>query len=278
MNFVISKIYLLVLITFFDILSQDYLQDQFNYAKQLFEKKEYYDAITEMKRLQFFDEEKVFAFSSNEIIAKSYKMGGKYNEAVHYFNLAEINAATTDIYEIKTEIIRVNILRRTTNRALQLLDELEKDKRFQNKKDDIYYWRGWAYIFADDWEKAAKTFSFITPEHELKIFCEYVGDKKYSVTFAKIASAILPGAGQFYTGNYISGLLSLGWNVLWGYVSINAFIEERVFDGLMTANFLWLRFYTGNLQNAEKFAEEKNVEIVNNALYYLQHNYGGLKP
>jgi hypothetical protein len=280
MNFVISKIFCFVILFFCSICSQsDDLKEQFNYAKQLFDNEQYFDAITELKRLQFFDSGKEYSYPSNEMIAACYKFGGKYNEAVHYFNLAELNAKTIgDIYNVKIEIIRVNILRRTTNRALQLLDEVEKDIRFERKPDEINYWRGWAHIFADNWKEAAKSFSLIDSQHELKLFCEKVADEKYSVTFARIASAILPGAGQFYTGNYISGFLSLGWNVLWGYISINAFIEDRVFDGIMVTNFLWLRFYLGNLHNAERFAEEKNLEIVNDALYYLQNSFYGLKP
>ena len=89
---------------------------------------------------------------------------------------------------------------------------------------------------------------------------------------------IIPGAGQFYTGHYFSGLLSLGWNALWGYLTVKAFIDERVFDGLIIGNFLWLRFYVGNIQNAEKFANEANIKIANKALSYLQDQYKGEKP
>jgi len=89
---------------------------------------------------------------------------------------------------------------------------------------------------------------------------------------------IIPGAGQFYTGEYVSGLLSLGWNVLWGYLTIKSFVDDRIFDGIMVGSLLWLRFYNGNTYNAEKFAEEKNLLISNKALLFLQHGYEGEKP
>jgi len=66
--------------------------------------------------------------------------------------------------------------------------------------------------------------------------------------------------------------------VLWGYFTINAFMEDRVFDGFMVGSLLWWRFYSGNIQNAEKFAIEKNVEKTNSALHYLQNDYNGKKP
>jgi hypothetical protein len=206
-------------------------------------------------------------------------MGGNFSEAVIHFTLAEINAEDVEqLYYAKIEIVKVNILRRTTSRAMMLLDSIEADKRFIKKKDEINYWRGWAFIFSDKWDEASDAFSKINPEHELKKIADKVDEEKYSVTFAQIISYIIPGGGQIYTGHYISGLLSLGWNILWGYISVNSFVEERIFDGLMVSNFLWLRFYSGNIQNSIKFAEEENREISNSALRYLQYEYKGVKP
>jgi hypothetical protein len=76
----------------------------------------------------------------------------------------------------------------------------------------------------------------------------------------------------------LSGTLSLGWNILFGYLTINAIVEDRIFDALIIGNFLWLRFYSGNIQNAEKFAVQKNLQISNKALEYLENQYKGEKP
>jgi len=275
----LSRLFLTIFLFTTGLFSQEYLKDQFEYSKKIFEEENYYDAITEFKRLKYFDENNVYEFTANEHIALSYKQGGKFNEAIQYFTIAGINAVNKeDHFRVKIEIIRTNILRRTTANALKLLDELSNDERWNDRIDEINYWRGWALMFTDEWESAATEFSKISPGHRLKILCEETHKKKYSVNFAKFASVVLPGAGQFYTGNYLSGLISLGWCTLWGYVAVDAFINERVFDGLAVANFLWFRFYRGNLHNAEKFAVEKNIEIANESLYYLQHIYTGEKP
>ena len=259
--------------------AQDSAKKQFNLAQELFTSENYFDAITEFKRLLFFDNTGNYKYSSNSMIGSSYKRGAKFTDAIRHFTLAEINARNEeDIYNSRIDIIRVNILRRSTRRALKLLDSLQTDKRFKNKVDDINYWRGWAYIFANDWKSAANTFVKIDSTHQLKQLADSIDDELYSVLFAKTISYIIPGAGQIYTGEYISGLLSLGWNVLWGYLTINSLIDERIFDGLVVANFLWLRFYRGNVQNAEKFAEEKNLIISNKGLHYLQYEYTGRKP
>src|SRR3989339_156284 len=151
------------LITFvFSLKAQDHLSIQLDFANNLFNSKQYYDAITEYKRLQFFDSTKTFNYEINYKIGECYKAGTKYDDAVKYFSFAVLNARTDDeLFDSKTQIIRTNILRRTSDRALQLCDELEKDQRFSGKRDQMNYWRGWAFIFADKWDEAAKSFAKI---------------------------------------------------------------------------------------------------------------------
>jgi hypothetical protein len=280
MTFVIRIYFVLLIVCNSTVIlfAQNPFEDQFIYAKKLFDEENYFDAVTELKRLLFFDETKSYNHNANYLIGLSYKAGAKFSEAIEYFTIAELNSKNADeVFESRLEIIKVNILRRTTGRALELLDSLQSDSRFTNEVDKINYWRGWAFIFSDDWERAAKTFSEISPNHQLSLLCDSIYHDLYNPKLAKYLS-IMPGAGQFYTGEYVSGLLSIGWNVLWGYLTINAFVEDRVFDGFMVGTLLWWRFYSGNIQNAEKFAIEKNLEKTNSALLYLQKNYNGSKP
>lgn len=259
--------------------TQTQLESQLAFAESLFAEEKYYDAITEAKRLAFFDSANQYSFKTNKLIGESYRQGGKLSEAVHYFTKAEIASKTkAELFSTKIEIIKVNILRHAFSLANHQLDEMVKDPSFTEDSTSLQYWRGWNYLFHDDWERAAAVFGKIDSAVTLKNICEEVQKKKYSVSFAKGISVVLPGAGQFYTGNYVSGILSLGWNVLLGYLTVQAFSAERVFDGMAVGTLLWLRFYNGNLSNAEKYAVEKNELIKNETLDYLQKNYQGLKP
>ncbi len=261
------------------ILAQSGIDILFNEVKVLHANQKYFDAITEAKRLIFFDTAKIYHFQALKIIADSYKNGAFYSEALKYYTQSELLTTNDDeLFLLKIEKIKILILNRSIQAAFNNLNWLEEDKRFITKKSEINYWKGWTYIFNDEWEKAAEEFGKVDSFFNLKNFCEEVHERKYSVTFAKVISYFLPGAGQIYTGEYLSGLMSLGWNVLWSYISIKSILEDRIFDGVMTANFLWFRFYGGNLQNAEKFAVEKNLEITNSALKDLQTNYIGPKP
>lgn len=271
---------LFILVIFFQQgFAQIQLEKQLAFAESLFAQEKYFDAITEAKRLSFFDSTEQYSFKANNLIAESYRQGGKLSEAVHYFTKAEIAASNAEeLFSTKIKIIKINILRRAFYLADHQLNELEKDARFAPDSSSLQYWRGWNYLFHDDWQKAAEAFSKIDSASALKNICEEVQKKKYSVSFAKGLSVVLPGAGQFYTGEYVSGFLSLGWNVLLGYLTVQAFSADRVFDGMAVGTLLWLRFYNGNLSNAEKFAVEKNELIKNETLDYLQKNYQGLKP
>ena len=274
-----KKILLLFLVSLVNVFAQSNLEQQFEFANRLFIQEKYFEAITEFKRLQFFDIENKFSFQSNLIIGKCYKAGAKFDEAVNYFTRAEMNSENDHEYFFsKIFNARTNILRRSTKQSEKILNELLNDQRFISKEKEIKYWIGWNYIFADDWEKAYKIFSENNLDTALANLCKSVEEEKFSVDFAKYSSYIIPGFGQFYTGEYLSGTLSLGWNILFGYLTINAFVEDRIFDGIVIGNFLWLRFYSGNIQNAEKFAIQKNLQISNSALYYLQYQYKGEKP
>ena len=274
-----KKIILFFVILISNVFAQNSLQQQFEYANQLFTQEKYFDAITELKRLQFFDKENLYASQSNLLIGKSYKAGAKFDDAIKYFVLAEMKAANDDdYYTVKILNARTNILRRTTKQAERILNELNNDSRFISKEKEIKYWIGWNYIFSDDWEKAYEIFSEGNIDTTLANFCKTIDEEMYNKNFAKYSSYLIPGLGQLYTGEYISGVLSLGWNILFGYLTINAFAEDRIFDGIVVGNFLWVRFYSGNIQNAEKFAVQNNLRISNKALNYLQFGFTGKKP
>jgi tetratricopeptide (TPR) repeat protein len=279
MIFVNKKLIIFVLLATANLFPQSNLQKQYDYASNLFNQEKYFDAITEFKRLQYFDLENQFEYQSNLLIGKSYKAGAKFDEAIKYFTLAEINSKNNEEYFISNILkARTNILRRTTNQAERILNELLIDPKFKSNENEIKYWLGWNYIFADNWKEAYQIFYENNLDTTLANLCKSVDDEMYSVNFAKYSSYVIPGAGQFYTGEYVSGLLSLSWNILAGYLTINSFAEDRVFDGIITGNFLWMRFYSGNTQNAEKFAIQKNLQISNVGLNYLQFKFKGEKP
>lgn len=278
------KIFLLMIglsvLTFINktVYPQSEIEKQFDYALHLYTEGKYFDAVTEFKRLIFFDKNSEYSIDANRFIAESYKQGGRYDDAIRYFNISLLK--TNDEiqkHDLTIDIIRSNILRGTIPRAMELLDSLER-KNTSEKVNEINYWRGWAFIFNDDWKNASIEFEKCDSAEFLSTYCRSIDEQKYSPSFAKFISLIVPGSGQVYTGEYLSGFMSLTWNIFAGYLSVNAFGEERVFDGIITSTLLWMRFYRGNIQNAEQFAVDKNLVITNKALKFLQNEFKGVKP
>jgi tetratricopeptide (TPR) repeat protein len=259
--------------------AQTNLEKQLNYANELFDSTNYFDAVTEYKRLIFFDKEKEYYWEANFKIGVCYKYGGFYDEAIRYLRIAEMNGNTSDeILESKFQIVRCNLLRRTIPSAFLLLDEIENEYPTEEYKDEINYWRGWAFMLDDDWEKAAVEFSKINSSHELKSLCNTVAESKYSVIFAKVISYLLPGSGYFYTGEYFPGILSLCWNIIGGYFTIDAIANNRIFDAFVIGELGWLRFYRGSVEGAEKSAILKNLNMANSAYRFLKNKYEGIQP
>ena len=117
------------------LFAQSSLKNQYDFALKLFNKEEYFEAITEFKRLQFFDSLKQYSFTVNKLIGLSYKHGGKFNDAIKYLSLAVMETSNVDtLFEIKIEIVKTNLLRRTVYRAFDLLNDINDDERFIHKK------------------------------------------------------------------------------------------------------------------------------------------------
>jgi len=65
---------IVVIIQFFTtVLAQNTVENQYNLAEELFISENYFDAITEFKRLLFFDNTGKFNYTANRLIGSSYK-------------------------------------------------------------------------------------------------------------------------------------------------------------------------------------------------------------
>ncbi len=80
------------------ISGQTIFQNQLTYADSLFEQGNYFDAVTEYKRLLFFNSSGKYEYTANYKIAMCYKSGGKLDEAIKYFTLSVLSSKNKVIY------------------------------------------------------------------------------------------------------------------------------------------------------------------------------------
>jgi len=83
-----NKIFILIVIIVLPAFAQEYLDGQMAKGRDLYLKGEYFDAITQMKRLLFFDKGKKYTYEANELIGECYKTGAKFTDAIIYFSKA----------------------------------------------------------------------------------------------------------------------------------------------------------------------------------------------
>jgi hypothetical protein len=254
------------------------LQKQLSCADSVLSAGSPFDAVTEYERVIFFDSSRTYACRAFQGEAQAYGMGGKYDQSILALrNALQYTQDSVEMIRIYQSLLQTSIRARKFSLANIFLRDVI---RFRNIQDDRYYsyWQGWISIFRDDWGSASEYFAKSDTAKELCAYCAAIDDKMKSPMKAKIMSAIIPGSGSMYAGHWVNGAISLAWNVLFGYLAVVSFIEERVFDGILISQLLWMRFYSGSSENAEKFVREENRNQSNHALEYLEYQFQGVKP
>ena len=77
---------------------------------------------------------------------------------------------------------------------------------------------------------------------------------------ARNLSMVLPGAGQFYAGDYKNGINSLLINALLGYWLISTGISFTFLDAAATVSPWLFRYYAGGMRRAGEILEKKKEE------------------
>lgn len=126
---------------------------------------------------------------------------------------------------------------------------------------------GVAHILSGQWSDAASSLYEWARHHKdsnatLKLISDMLSDTSdiphRNPTVATVMSAIIPGSGQIYCGEYLDGLNALLLNgaMIWsGYTQI---IEQRYLAAVLIGIPLVSRYYTGNLDRAERYADAFN--------------------
>jgi len=95
-----------------------------------------------------------------------------------------------------------------------------------------------------------------------------------NVRKAQILSSFLPGLGEIYAGEPISGVFTLALNLVFGGLTVKSFVENRPLDGVLISLFLWSRFYQGGIEIAGRSAHRFNEEEKQTFIRGIQNKYG----
>jgi len=240
------------------VYSQTYEQT-LDFANKQYNEKKFDLALKTYKRLVFFGKNKPL-FNIYERIAELSFLENKYDDALHYYDLAYDNTTDKQIkIDIEFKKAYIDIVNKNYQFAMMELASIESDDPLIQKKLNFYL--GTTYYGLDNFQKAEEYFDKIVVQDSSKraIRKLFASRKLHSPSpkTAKILSLIIPGAGQFYTGKIKDGILSFtligGMVFLAVYTSVNVDIYMSLISVIP-----WVqRYYTGGYTKAEAMARLK---------------------
>ena len=229
----------------------------------LLELDNYDAAITEYKRFVFFHADDTRVAETYYQIGLAYRAQGLWQEAITAMRNSMLHATTEDEkseYQINLAVTLIA----SKNYDLAQLELIKVMLRDPNVALDkrVQFLQAVAYIYQFRWEEAREVLKEYSADERLDIlFSKAVNLPRKSTRVAKVLSAILPGAGQFYTGNWRSGLNALVLNGVLGYVAVDAVLDKNYADAAFWTFFIFIRYYQGNFYRAETSVKAFNKEV-----------------
>ena len=235
---------------------------------------EYYNAITESMRYQFLYPDGILFPKSMIIMGKSYYKGGEREKALNIF--MECYDKFTDLNEGETALFYSGIIRfEAGSYHFAARNFLEYKYVYP---DGIFYKDAiinlsLIYTLAENYDEAdiqLEEYNKISPEWRLtqkgsklsSILLEAKNRPRKSLYIAGISSAIIPGAGYFYTENYKLGIFSF---------LTNAALIFGIYNGYKRDNKLQMIFFTviefsfynysivGSIKNADEYNKRNDL-------------------
>lgn len=230
----------------------------------------YDPAITEYKRVLFFDEDTRLASTVHSRIASCYRLQHRWNEA--FFHLRRSIQAASSLREIEdrefeliTALLASGRDSEAELRLLRLRDFTEIDK----KRVSLYLCV--TYVYRGHWQHAAAELDRAFPDEESvepwrrvelerlkRLLAEVQNSRRKSPNTALLLSTIVPGAGQFYAGDPWDALNAFALNAGLATLIFTAMKHEYYLEAALLFVYPFRRYYLGNRDNARVAAERSN--------------------
>jgi tetratricopeptide (TPR) repeat protein len=258
--------YLRIVFLFFPFLvhSQD-VKQTFDFANELYVKKDYAGAANTYRRVIFFDKKEEYRKLCYKNIADCLYATQNYEEAADYYELA--------FYQQKTDSTKTEVLFRKLSCFLILGNFEYAEIELVNIPDRLTYeqqrrktfYSAILHFSTEKYEESKKEFLALVDSTNIEarenieqLFVKNDRISRLSPKKAKILSIILPGLGQFYAGDVKNGFNSLlltGGVVTWGILA--AIGSPAPLDIFITMVPWFQRYYMGGYKKAEVIAENQ---------------------
>jgi TM2 domain-containing membrane protein YozV len=243
-------------------------QNRKKFADFLFCEEDYLRSIDEYKKyLQAFPDD-----TAEFKIGLALSRMKKFDEAAGYFadkgksyvffNQSEIEYHKSLLQSGNFNLLREKYIESSKSPELKMLNHL-------------------SYLYSGTISIPQKEFLNLFPEHsrnEINSFYKWANDPPVkSELTAVLLSAVIPGAGKFYIGEYGDGIAAFAATVLFAYISYDNFKAKHKFRGWLFTGISAF-FYAGNIYGSaagvQIFNAKLYLEFYNDLNIYLdRHNY-----
>ncbi|NOY52816.1 MAG: tetratricopeptide repeat protein [Deltaproteobacteria bacterium] len=253
----------------------------FTFAEKLADQQDYYRAITEYKRfLSYFPDDARVPLCRFGI-AHAYRMGGKTDQAVRELATLEKDYAGSDTAEEAAfEIGRTYFSARRFEEA-EPADEAFL-RRYPNSRhhDEAQARLGWSLLYLAKYKAAARAFSSVNEKSPYGPFAAALAEElsagvripRKSPVTAGVLSAVLPGAGQFYTRRPTEGISSFLLNGSFIWATVELFNRGSEVAGVLLG-FFETGWYSGGIFGAVNDAHKFNRKARKDFIEELQNRY-----
>jgi tetratricopeptide (TPR) repeat protein len=251
--------------------------DVLTLADWLLEQRNCHEAVTEYKRFVFFNpkgEKAAYAFYK---MGLAYRSEHKWEEAVDALKTSILATEDPKIAD-ERRIVLATTLIASGNYSLARL-ELLKVSETPLRPGSLYFY-GIASLYMSDWDEARDAFGEFYSRYahgqmtdraeEIERVLVSAESSHKSAGLARFLSAIIPGLGQTYAGDWRDGLNALVLNGLAIGLIANAIHRKDYRDAALISS-ISIRYYTGNVYNAELDVRKYNESLDReNAMKILQ--------
>jgi len=240
-----------------------FIFSQFFLAESLFFNKQYDLAVIEYKRLFFFDsssqqDSRLRLHYTITLLKKDFLSGYE-----------EIERLLNDFPELNTEsrllLTKELIDAGNYTLALDILKPIEDDTL---KKKLL----GFGYLFNHQYYNALNEFKETDNNLAMEIE-KYIKRPERSLTRAMLFSALVPGAGEVYAGDFKRGIQDFVLTFLSGFFVFKAIKNKEYVDAGIVFSFAFNRFYFGSISNAAGIVQKKTEESEKEWLDYIKEKY-----
>ena len=222
-----------------------------------------YDAaITEYKRFLFFDPDAPRAGVTYRNIGRAHREQGHWQEAIAAMRTAVQHASDREENsEFQLELAVLLIANQNYDLGRLELIKMTMRNPCAPLCRRALFLQAVANVYQFRWEEAREMLSNYTRDEKLDTLLENAANvPQKSPRFAKVLSAIVPGAGQIYAGKWRHGLNALVLNGVLGYLTVDAVLDRHYLDAVLWGGTVFSRYYRGNIFRAEEAVKRFNLQ------------------